>query len=59
MMQLANMVGELATGEATDDTESQPDAKAAARGRSRATKVYPRERSAIAKKASNARWKDR
>jgi hypothetical protein len=56
MMQLAKLVGEIATGEVADPTP-EPDAAAVKRGKARAAKLSPKKRSAIAKKAAAARWK--
>lgn len=56
MMQLAKLVGEIATGEKGDESGSAPSAKAVERGKARAAKLSPRKRKAIAKKAANARW---
>lgn len=57
MMQLAKMVGELATGEATEPGVPVTDEAAVKRGKARAEALTPRKRSAIAKKAALARWK--
>lgn len=57
MMQLAKMIGEIATGERDDETGPVPDAAAVKRGKARADALTPRERSAIAKRAAAARWK--
>jgi hypothetical protein len=59
MMQLAKMVGEIATGERVDEASSTPDAAAVKRGKARADSLTPRKRKAIAKKAAMARWKRR
>jgi len=56
MMQLAKMVGELATGEATEADRPPPDEAAVKRGKARAEALSPRKRKAIAKKAATARW---
>jgi hypothetical protein len=57
MMQLARLIGERATGDASE-TETDPSPKPAAkRGEARAAKLTPAKRSAIAKKAARARWK--
>jgi hypothetical protein len=57
MMQLARLVGERATGEASE-VETDPAPKPAAkRGEARAAKLTPAKRSAIAKKGAAARWK--
>ena len=55
--ELAFRVGQLATHDATDETEPRPNANAVARGRARAAKLTPVERKKIAKKAAKARWK--
>ena len=56
MMQLAKMIGEIATGEMVD--EPPPVSPAAIkRGLARAKKLSPKKRSAIARKAARARWK--
>ena len=64
--QLAKLIAEIATGE-TDDTKTEdgknPAAVALGRngglkgGKARAKKLTARERSDIAKKAAEARWK--
>lgn len=58
--QLAKMIVDLTTG---DETESELNVKQAAGrlgglkgGKARADKLTPKQRSAIAKKAANARW---
>ena len=56
MMQLAKAVGDIATGESKEPSSRSPDAAAIKRGRARATKLSPRKRKAIAKKAARARW---
>jgi hypothetical protein len=59
MMQLAKLIGERATGEVSE-TDTDPAPKPAAkRGEARAASLTPAKRSAIAKKASAARWKKR
>ena len=57
MMQLAKMVGELATGECEEETIPLPDAAAVKRGEARAAKLTPAQRSKIAKQAAHSRWK--
>lgn len=58
MMQLAKMVGELATGEREEEAVTEEPSKAAVeRGKARAAALSPRKRPAIAKKAAKARWK--
>ena len=60
-IQLAKLVGDIATGQAQD--EHQTPRSGAARigglkgGASRAKSLTPEQRSAIAKKAARARWK--
>lgn len=63
--QLAHMIAQLATGELDDlktDDGKDPAAVALGRkgglkgGKARAKKLTAKERSAIAKKAANARW---
>ena len=56
MMQLAKLVGDIATGETPEPDAPAPSAKAVARGKARAAKLSPRKRKAIAKKAANSRW---
>jgi hypothetical protein len=55
MMQLAKLVGEIATGDA-QEPETTADPKAVKRGQARAAKLSPSKRTAIAKKAARARW---
>lgn len=58
MMQLAKLVGEIATGEAQKPEDAaRTDAAATRRGKARAAKLSPKKRAAIAKKAAAARWK--
>lgn len=57
MMQLAKYIGEIATGERTEDKAPIPDAAAVKRGKARAAKLSPRKRKAIAKKAARVRWR--
>jgi hypothetical protein len=57
MMQLARLVGERATGEASEEQTDPPPKPAAKRGEARAAKLTPAKRSAIAKKAAKTRWK--
>jgi len=58
MMELAKMVGDIATGV---EPNEQPvvDARAVRRGKARAEKLSPARRKKIAKKAAAARWKGR
>lgn len=57
MMQLANLIGERATGEASEAETDPVPRPAARRGEARAAKLTPEKRTAIAKKAAKARWK--
>lgn len=59
MMQLAKMVGEIATGERDEETAALSDAAAVKRGKARADARTPKRREAIAKKAAEARWEGR
>lgn len=59
MMQLAKMVGELATGERDEETVTLPDPSAVRRGKARAAKLSPAKRKKIAKKAARTRWSKR
>lgn len=52
--QLAKRVVDLATGQAQE--EEAPDPKTIQRGKARAAKLTPEERSKIAKKAARTRW---
>lgn len=56
MMQLAKLVGEIATGEAVEVEQPQPDPDAVERGNARAAKLSARKRKEIAKKGAAARW---
>lgn len=56
MMQLAKMVGDIATG-AESDEQPASDARAVRRGKARAEKLSPARRKKIAKKAATARWR--
>ena len=56
MMQLAKLVGEIATGEAPDESGAPPDEKAVRRGNARAANLTAEQRKTIAKKAARARW---
>jgi hypothetical protein len=55
MMQLAKMVGEIATGERNEESEPVPDEAAVKRGKARAAKLSPSQRTKIAKKAATSR----
>ncbi|MEQ8326480.1 RNA-binding protein [Parvibaculum sp.] len=60
--QLAKLITDIATGEATDpdpDEGKDPAAVALGRkgGKSRASKMSPERRAEIAKKAAEKRWK--
>jgi hypothetical protein len=57
MMQLAKLVGEMATHEREEETVLAPDEAAVKRGKARAESLTPGKRKAIAKKAAEARWK--
>jgi len=50
MMELARVIGEIATGERNDATGPAPDAAAAKRGNARADALTPLERQEIARK---------
>lgn len=54
--ELAFQIGQIATGEATDELPPQPSEKAVRRGNARAEALSPKKRRAIAKKAAKARW---
>jgi len=54
-VQLAKLVGDIATGEQSDDQRGV-DPKASKRGMARAANLSPRRRKAIAKKAARTRW---
>ncbi len=56
--QLAKRIVDLSVGEATDDApEPTPKQERAAKGgKARASKLGPKERSRIARKAAKARW---
>lgn len=56
MMQLAKMVGELATGEESEPESASPSPDAVKRGKARAAALTPRKRKAIASKAARKRW---
>ena len=54
---LAKLVVDIASGAVLNDpVPSEPDAKAVRRGQARAESLTPRKRSAIARKAAQARW---
>jgi len=58
-IQLAKLIGDIATGQAEDDAGGVP-ARAAggkAGGKARAKALTPKERSEIARAAASARWK--
>ena len=55
-MELAKLVGDIATGQRLDADVTQPDPKASKRGTARAAALTAKRRSAIAKKAARARW---
>ena len=52
----AVMVGRIATGEIEDPTSIEDTPTGAAGGRARAKRLTPKQRSAIARKAAQARW---
>ena len=63
-VQLAKLIGDIATGQITDEVEDKRDQAAAELGRkggkARARKLSAAERSSISKRAAKARWgKDR
>ena len=55
----AVMVGRIATGEIEDPSSNETVAIGASGGRARAKKLTAKQRSAIARKAAQARWKGR
>jgi len=55
MMQLAKLVGDIATGERSDE-QAKVSGDAAKRGVARTANLTPERRRAIAKKAARARW---
>lgn len=63
-LQLAKLIGDIATGQVEDKVEDGKDAAAVKRGRlggqkggkSRAEKLTPGERSEAARKAARVRW---
>lgn len=66
-MQLAKLIGEIATGQLQDSAEDGKNAAAVARGKlggvkggkERAKALSGRRRKEIAKKAAKARWKNK
>lgn len=60
-IQLAKLIGDIATGQVPDVVDDGKDAGAAAMGRkgaaARATGLTPERRTEIAKKAATTRWK--
>lgn len=54
--QLAKRIVDISTGQESDDDPVQVDEAARKRGKARADKLTPEERSRIAKKAADARW---
>lgn len=57
MNELAKFIGDVATGEATDEKkEPLPDKQAVRRGKARANELTPARRAEIARKAAQARW---
>lgn len=59
MMQLAKLVGEIAVGDAPEQSDPLPDERAVKRGKARAEQLGASKRKAIAKKAAKARWESR
>ena len=57
MMQLAKVVGEIATGEASDDVTPEPSAASVLRGKARADKLSAERRKEIGRQGAAARWK--
>lgn len=59
--QLAKRIVELSTGEASDETPepTMEEERASKGGQARADNLTPEERSAIAKRAAQARWSKR
>jgi hypothetical protein len=55
--QLAKRIVAIATGQEADDAPEPVNEKAAKRGRARAAKLTPEQRSQIAQKAARARWR--
>jgi len=58
MMQLAKVVGDLATGQQRDEQRAA-GAGPRKRGLARAAKLTPERRSEIARKAARVRWRGR
>lgn len=66
-VQLAKLIGDIATGQTRDQQEDQRDPKAVERGRAggerggkaRADRLSPQRRKEIAQKAATARWKEK
>lgn len=56
MLQLAKLVGEIATGDASDDVTPVPSPASVKWGKARAAKLSPARLKAIAKKAARTRW---
>jgi hypothetical protein len=64
-MQLAKLIGDIATGQVKDEAEETKNPHAVALGKlgglkggkARKEKLSPEERKAIAQKAAKARWK--
>lgn len=57
MNQLARQIVDLATDEVEETLPEPVDPKARKRGEARAEKLTPEQRSAIARKAAQARWR--
>ena len=56
MNQLAHRIGALATHEVEDKSQVGPSPAARKRGDARASKLSPKRRKEIARKAARARW---
>ena len=61
-VQLAKLIGDIATGQVEDRAEDKRNQAAAELGskggKARAEKMTPERRAEIAKRAANARWKN-
>jgi hypothetical protein len=58
-VQLAKLIGDIATGQAVDAVEAHPGQERGGKrgGRARAKSLTPEQRSEIARAAASARWK--
>jgi len=56
MMELAKLIGEIATHEATEPELEPTDVAAVKRGEARAKKLTPARRKQIGRQAAAARW---